>query len=535
MASPAMQPTRPNGWVDIRRPGDYPIILGETLKSGQKSNNSLINIRYNWQPKSGFASRNSRLTESGDGYQLSVKDVDSEEEPYQYSGNSRPQSAPRDTSRSSSSLALVFDKSKSAFVLESISTSIDMNLKSGPGHAVKSARAMPQLPSARDAPAESPPTNGNTKSTSMPDDDPGPGDSANPFDFRHFIAEARENLDRTSQQQAGNRTPMSMSGISTPVPPGAGRFVATTPQMPPSKSISAPKTTGTSTQKRGPGHSKTSSMATTTKRNPPINSKVKSQERIVDSSSSGSEHETIAVVRRHQTSGKPDPTKTKSTRPSVAAATSKSHGRNLSANIGSSPHIIINDDDGDLEIDMGSPPPEDKWKNRRNRINPEMFDRSHTGTPIGGAGRGTGVGSGAGFVAKGSDRDRDRDRDVTMKDVGHGKDDVDDDDDDEGGDYYEDNDVEEFDLGSPRDKRMSVPRGGDVSRTEDQADDDDDELDEEALLAAELEAALDEEDDEFSASAHDGAVGLGIRAAHQQQHHQHPIDDDDESEVSEEE
>lgn len=533
MASPAMQPTRPNGWVDIRRPGDYPIILGETLKSGQKSSNSLINIRYNWQPKSGFASRNSRLTESGGGYQLSVKDVDGEEEPYQYSGNSRSQSASRDTSRTPSSLALVFDKSKSAFVLESISTSIDMNLKSGPGHAVKSARAMPQLPSARDAPAESSPTTGNTKSTSTPDDDPGPGDSANPFDFRHFIAEARENLEKTSQQQAGNRTPMSMSGISTPVPPGAGRFVATTPQMPPSRSISTSKTTGTANQKRGPGHSKTSSTATTTKRNPPINSKVKSQERIVDSSSSDSEHETIAVVRRHQTSGKPDPTKTKPSRPSAAAAaaTSKSHSRNLSANIGSSPHIIINDDDGDLEIDMGSPPPEDKWKNRRNRINPEMFDRSHTGTPIGGAGRGTGVGSGAGFVAKGSDRDRD----VTMKDVSHDKEDDEDDDDEEGGDY-EDNDVEEFDLGSPRDTRMSVPRGGDVSRTEDQADDDD-ELDEEALLAAELEAALDEEDDEFSASAHAGAVGLGIRAPHQQpqQHHQHPIDDDDESEVSEEE
>ncbi|RVX73789.1 hypothetical protein B0A52_02679 [Exophiala mesophila] len=521
-----MHPTRPNGWVDLRRPGDYPIILGETLKSGDKSPNSLINIRYNWQPKSGFASRNSRLTESGNGYQLSVKDVDSEEEPYQYSANSRPQSSPRESSRTPSSLALVFDKSKSAFVLESISTSIDMNLKSGPGHPVKSARSMPQLPSAKDAPAESSPTNGNTKSNSTPDDDPGPGDSANPFDFRHFIAEARENLEKTSQQQAGNRTPMSMSGISTPVPPGAGRFTATTPQMPPKKSTPVPKSTGTAAQKRGPGHSRTTSSATAAKRNPPTNSKIKSQERIVDSSSSGSENETIAVVRRHQTSAKSEPTKTKASRSSAAPASSKSHSRNLSANIGSSPHIIINDDEGGLEIDMGSPPPEDKWKNRRNRINPEMFDRSHTGTPIGGASRGgLGGGSGTGFGAKSNDRDHD----VIMKDVNHRKDDIDDDEDDDD----EDNDVDEFDLGSPRDTRLSVSHGGNVSRTEDPAaaDDDDEELDEEALLAAELEAALDEEDDEFSASADAGAaVGLGIRAPHQ-----HLMEDEDESEVSEEE
>ncbi|KIW93868.1 uncharacterized protein Z519_05183 [Cladophialophora bantiana CBS 173.52] len=227
----------------------------------------------------------------------------------------------------------------------------------------------------------------------------------------------------------------------------------------------------------------------------------------------------------------------------------KGHTRNVSDNIGSSPHIIINDDDGDLEIDMGSPPP-DNGRSRRGRVDPEMF-RSHTATPIGGLSSNIGRSSSRpvskppveeparGRSGRERDRGRDMDRDVTMKDIEGAS---------SGG---EDEDVEEFELGSPREKSIVVPNSGDVSRSQDDASEDEDrpnrgrrpqqqqqidqapptppepvishDDDDEDLLEAALEAALEEEDEN-----EDRGIGLGIGMAHGNMQ-------DDESEVSEEE
>lgn len=549
MASPALQPTRPSGWVDLRRPADYPIILGASLKGeSKKTKDSFVNIRYNWQPKSGLASRKSRLTKAGDKYDLRVRPADSDDDDggeFQYSGALNSQSAGGGSDQSTKSLALIFDKSKSAFVLESISTSLDMNLKSGTGYPPKSARELPQLPNnnGTSQQASSDNTQSAGKSKASPPIEDEQGDSSNPFDYRHFIAEARESLEKSTQQQrqAGDRTPLS--GISTPVPPGASRFVSTTPQLratgsAPKKS-SAPqqrkKKEEPSTSRGALGHSRTIS-STNAKKN--TASKPLSKATVSDSDSEA-DSETIAVARI------PAP---KAGRPAAAAVNNaqrskppvtKGHTRNVSANIGSSPHIIINDDDGDLEIDMGSPEPEER--NRRNRVDPEMF-RSHTGTPIGGHSSNFG-GAGSRPLSRLGDESRfkdgpagnRRDRDVSMKDIEA-----------ESSPSDEDGDVEEFELGSPQDKRpsSSLLNSSRIEKDDDDDDDDDDDgalaptppaprtdrmqvddedEDDEDLLAAELEAALDEEDEAASAG-----IGLGIGMHH---HHQQS----DESEVSEEE
>ncbi len=535
MASPALHPVKP-GLVDPRRPGEYPIILGDSLK-GRESSNGFVNIRYNWQPKSGFKSRDSKLAKSGDKYQLVVQGEDSDDGEYQYDGTLESQESGKGDEKPSS-LALIFDKSKSAFVLESISSSLDMNLKSGPGQSSRDARDLPRLPTTYRPSRLS--AQADSDGGASPSADNETPDPSNPYDFRHFLAEARENIEKSAQP--GNRTPIPgamtpLSGISTPVP-GSSRFKATTPQFRPTskpptkggKSPDPPRARGSS------GPSKTGPKRDTTK---PSSSSAQplSKPRITDSDDEDDDEaaSTIDVSRivSRPSSTSTKPTTSKSTHPPARRG---HHARTISANIGSSPHIIINDDDGDLQIDMGSPPPEDRA--RRTRVDPEMF-RSHTGTPVGGLSANHNRPSSRPLSRAAAatendrirrDRDRDRDRDVTMKDIEAASTNSDD----------EDGDVEEFELGSPRDKRLGVRAGGDVSMMDDNEDaqrqtaasaptppapvvknkDDDDDDDDADLLEAALEAALEEEDEQ---AGHGVGLGIGMGAQ------------DDESEVSEEE
>lgn len=528
MASPAIQPIKPSGSFDPRRPGDYPIVLGDSLK-GEGSKKSLVNVRYNWQPKSGFKSSHSKLTESGGKYQLAIQDEESEGGGYQYTGQLNAPKSGKDDEQPTS-LALVFDKARSVFVLEALSATLDMNLESGPGQSSKDARELPPLPTTEQSSQDSTRQKANGSTSSSADDET--PDAANPYDFRHFLAEARENMEK-SAQQPGNRTPIPggnltpMSSISTPVP-GPSRFKATTPQFQPT-----PVTTRPSQQKgrrspdvrsaRPSAAPKTVSKRETAKASNQALSKAR-----VSDSDEDEDQATIDVSRVMAKSAPKDSLKPATARPNQTS--SRGHARNMSANIGSSPHIIINDDDGDLEIDMGSPPPEDRAK--RNRVDPEMF-RSHTGTPV--AGLSSNPSQRARPTSRPADeyRGRTRDKDVSMKDI-------------EGGlSASEDADVEEFELGSPRDSRVGVPHSGDVTMGEGEDDEEqvqsnnkedgnhqpqkipqvanNDDIDDEDLLAAELEAALEEEDDE-AAGQHGVGLGIGMNTVQ-----------DDESEVSEEE
>ncbi|KAJ9610799.1 hypothetical protein H2200_005576 [Cladophialophora chaetospira] len=526
MASPAIHASRPSGLIDPRQQGDYPIILGESLKGDAKSQDTFLNIRYNWQSKSGYLDgRESKLRKFEDGVHFDI--------PHRGPGTFQyVAKVPIESSNTSEDgtrpLALIFDESKSAFVLEAISTTLDVNLKVGPGMSREDARELPQLPEYSDSAKKDHQPNGHGGSSS--DDET--ADASNPYDFRHFLAEARDNIEK-STQVTGNRTPLPgsrtpLSGTATPIP-GGNRFLPTTPQFQPTQTKTTSKTAEQRPKKKSETVSRTNKVTTKpgAKRETPKINQPLSKATISDSSDS--ENETINVARAPT----PKPGNSKPTRPPA----SKGHTRNISANIGSSPHIIINDDDGGLEIDMGSPPPEDERSRRRGRIDPEAF-RSHTGTPVGGLSsnfRSTSrpLSRTPAIEEPARRHERERDGDVRMKDI-------------EAASEDEDDDVEEFELGSPREK-SSAPRRGNVSRDESDeeerhrgrpsrqqprhaeqvpptppaaanayGEDDDD-------LEAAIEAALEEESDHQSSG-----VGLGIgMTSHGAQ--------DDESEVSEEE
>ncbi|EXJ57561.1 hypothetical protein A1O7_07909 [Cladophialophora yegresii CBS 114405] len=523
MASPAIRPSRPVGLFDPQQEGEYPIVLGDSLAEDTKSKDAFVNIRYNWQPKSGFLDgRESRMRRSGDRWHLDVSNNGTGS--YQYvtlaaqdqSGTSEGGTRP---------LMLIFDESKSVFVLEAISATLDMNLKTGPGMSREAARDLPQLHKDQQTSKKESHAIGHA-CTSADDETP---DASNPYDFRHFLAEARENVGKSTQAPGahtpmpGSRTPLS--GTSTPAP-GGNRFLPTTPQFRPSQTKTTSKPTEQRKNKAETTGSRSTNAATrpaakrdTTKKDQPL-----SKATISDSDGSGDE--TVNVARAPAPAPASKSTSTKQSRPLGA----KGHTRNISANIGSSPHIIINDDDGGLEIDMGSPLPEDERCRKRGRVDPEAF-RSHTGTPIGGLSsnfRSTSRPISRTPVVDEPARrhGRGRDGDVRMKDI------------EAASEEDEDDDVEEFELGSPRGK-SSAPRRGEVSR--DESDDHEQaesrrqapptppapatayDEDDEDLLEAALEAALEEESGNQSTG-----VGLGIGMANGNVQ-------EDESEVSEEE
>ena len=476
MASPALHASRPLGSFDLNKPGEYPIVLGRSLKG---TPGSLTNIRYNWQPKSGLQGLSSKLTTEQGGYHLTADAEVLGAPTFLYEGHNRADQA------SSDPLVLVFNEQRSAFMLERVSNAIDFNLVSGSSQTADEVRKHPQLPRNR-----KPATDGASKSL----DDNAP-DASNPYDFRNFLAEAKDNADKaavhgSSTPLPGSRTPMS--GFASPVP-GATRFSASTPQARPSTPVVKKAKMAESTKRsrndsplktNKPQHASSSKLASSRRQVQPL-----SQERISDSSDDEMS-DTITVKAKHP--------------PATSHPKSHTHARNVSdTSFGKSPHIVVND--GDLEIDMGSPPAANRGR-KRERLDPEAF-RSHTGTPN--VGR--------------SPMPLSRNEDVRMKDV----------------DSEEDEDVDELELGSPRTSRMSMTGGStsasvlepestsagyrDVERvptplgqTMDEEEDDD-------LLAQELEAAMEEEDNDQSEGYGLGISGTGQRAQ------------EDESDVSEEE
>lgn len=466
-----MNSARPVGWVDLRKPGEYPVVLGESLRGSDHT--ELLTLRYNWQPKAGFGPTTNSLKASKDGYHLSVVDADQHPQ-YVYSGKTRPTDK-----EDMGSLALIFDKKDSVFKIETVSKAIDLNLETSMAQNGGAHR----FPKIKTSIIQAGRTEDVASKDIIDDDTPDP---SSPFDFRNFLLEAKENAEKPSHSAdsrtplPGNRTPLG--GFASPAP-GASRFNASMPQHKPaitSPTLGQKKSAKASKQSRLAPPLPKKKVSPPKKKKPAESSKgALSKERISDSDDEMSD----TIVVRNSSISEPQP---------------KSHSRNISGNVGRSPHIVVND--GDLEIDLGSPPQEARGR-LRGRIDPGAF-RSHTGTPVMGN----------------STNNRPPSEDVRMQDVDE--------------DNSEDGDVDEFELGSPRASRISMHGSRSVSTIEPSSgaapehaptppgqpgDDDDD------LLAAELEAALEEGDKVTQ------GFGLGISGAGQQGA------GDDESEVSEEE
>jgi hypothetical protein len=457
--SPAVSASRPSGLIDPHHPAEYPVLLGDTFHDAETSFPGSLSMRYNWKTQKPSSITRTHLKKGKsspeDSYEVVVEDRLHKDHPYKYAGHVSGKSAGGNEEDGDSSpdqsLALIWDPAKSGFRLEPITARMDFNLTSAPDQSQREVNAHRKLRVAdsKESASEQEAAVGPDLQSSGSDSDP---DTSNPYDFRHFLAEARENA-INGNSGAGSRTPIP--GSRTPVPGGKTPIPGSHTPLHglPSPALGANKSTPKF-------HATSSSSAITKKRKldrPTPSQKPKNNspsrkhapsaqalsfERIIDSDDELSQPtKSTTSHRKHLTA--------------LNSPTSKHRP--------SSPHLIVSDASAALEIDLGSPPPPSKYTQRkRPLVNPDAFHRSHANTPV---------------IAQPEDAETD----VDMLDA----------------------DVEELALGSPRSGAPS--RGISVARIE-KGDDMEEEEDDDDL-AAELEAALEEEAEEGE------GVGLGISAA----------------------
>jgi RNA polymerase II transcription elongation factor len=462
--SPALPPLRP-GLIDPSRQAEYPILLGKTFTANRTVNaDQLLNIRYNWKSKQIPKRQIITQTRASSGaYQLVVREDHSE--PYKYDGSVDP----RATYPDSAHLALIFDKQKSAFVLESISRSLNFNLTSA--NTKPNIEQLPQLETANSIAKDASQSEGQHKLRESDDEDA--PDAHNPYDYRHFLAEVK------METEGGSSAPNAPSNGKASPAPGVPRTLTT------SKSANPLQSPFMGPSKRRKVEQKPASRGPPRTSNPAASNAPTLESRTsAGTSKSRREHkpaDKIAPSDEEQDNQPSARTKPKQARvpPNSQACTP-------------SPQIIV-DEASDLTIDMGSPPRKAKLKHK---INPGAFS-SHS--------RGQSRAGSASISPQRKDVNSDGD---TESDVGMG-------------DSYPNDDVEDLTLPPPRATRTASIL---VNRiTQDHMGEDDEEDD---GLAAELEAAFEQEDDRDS-----GTVGLGISDVQGQR----PMQDEEESEVSEEE
>jgi hypothetical protein len=474
--SPAAHPARPSGLLDFKKPAEYPIVLGDSLKDAASTGDRFMDLRFNWQPKAGFQDYKTRLSTTDRGLKVDVTNKTTHDSAFEYIGHQRQTDV---DGQETSSFALILDKQRSVFVLESLTASIDLNLESASSLTKDDIRRRQKLPST----ARAATTSSTTSKPTSHDEDPDPD---NPYDYRNFIQEAREQLDKAAGSKSpfpGSRTPLS--GFASPAT-GPTRLVSNTTKTP-STAPKEPRSENPATKPRARKPPAADHRAT----RQPLSS-----EKVSDSDDEMSDAAATAPApqQKSTTAANKPPTKPHG----------GGHTRQASANIGASPHIVVND--GDLEIDMGSPPPEAGRRGRRNRaanIDTHAF-RSHTGTPV--------IGRSPLLT---SDRN--------MPDA------PDNDDDDD-----EDGDVDVLDLGEASTRRDQTRRDQAREREEEEKEsaaptppqmgvEEDDEV-------AELEDLLGGDDDADMTGTGTAASGLGLGITGTANRV-----DDDESDVSEEE
>ncbi|KAL4800453.1 RNA polymerase II transcription elongation factor-domain-containing protein [Aspergillus venezuelensis] len=435
-----------SGMIDPTKQAEYPIILGERLaRKANEPSSKLINIQYNYKTKAATSQQRSVITkspQSRDHYNLTITDKAPSAEQnvltYAYQGSVDPAQSASDSQEHN--LVLVFDATRKAFVLEPVSAQLNFNLRSAPAKTEKQVlQQYPQLRTLQD--------DGNTSGDDASGNDDGPADDDNPYDFRHFLAKDKDNLD-DAKSRSGNATPEPYAGpskASTPL------VAASRPALSPR---SRPKTqTNPLRQKKPVTDSSRASKAAPAKSTP------KSPTRVAEK-----QGKNLKEKKKLEKEEEPDEIVFESIKSSPSdTGTGVVSSQKSVPSPGS--NIII---DGDLIIDMGSPPPARPFK-----VNPAHF--SSNNTPANN-------------------------------------------DEEEEEDGYED--IEDLRLPSPvptTQKQTPIP---DI-QVEDDNDGAEEEEDEDDLLAAEMEAAFEEEAQNQQAQAHIPQ-------------HQYVLSDD-ESEISEEE
>lgn len=309
--------------IDPTKPAEYPIVLGERLANSDLSR--LINVNYNYKTKAATPQQRatiSRSSQSSDLYDLSVTDKAPSADhtlTYSYKGSEDP-AAERN-------LVLIFDPDRKVFVLEPVSTKLNFNLRSAPGKSEK--QVLEQYEQLRIVEGEEHTTSGDDRNTVTTSDDEGPADESNPYDFRHFLP----------KQGAENVKPAS--GHSTPEPVSTSR--ANTPFMlatkPAGKPMSRPQ------KQANPLRETKRSAKPPASANPPKQAEPPTQQ-----------------------STRTDPPEPAYHRDSISDAGTASQQSVHSPDS----NIIV---DGDLIIDMGSPPPTRAFK-----VDASFFSSNNTPT-----------------------------------------------------------------------------------------------------------------------------------------------------------
>lgn len=210
--------------IDPTKQAEYPIVLGERLANADHSR--LINVNYNYKTKAATPQQRSTITRSSrsrDLYDLSVTDKAPSADhtlTYSYQGSEDP--------AGERNLVLVFDSDRKVFVLEPVTTKLNFNLRSAPGKTEK--QVLEQYEQLRIVQEEDH-TSGDDRNVVSTSEDEGPADESNPYDFRHFLKGGAEHVKATS----GNSTPepISTSRANTPLMPAT---------KPTAKPLSRPKT-----------------------------------------------------------------------------------------------------------------------------------------------------------------------------------------------------------------------------------------------------------------------------------------------------
>ena len=328
----ANQPHSQNrtGLVDPSRPGEYPVLLGDTL-AGQHSlsERRFIGVRYNHRPKNDSARYKNIIRPvpaSLTRLSLTLEDAvaASSQNPitFKYRGSPDPKSSAKEGSQNV--LALILDPSRKAFILEPVSSELNFNLKASPGQTEKQLlQKYEQLDILDVVQGASNENEQLGRNGSASDEDFSAPDDDNPYDYRHFFQKDKED------QAATPRIGFEPSPSPNLLPTALSTKVAN--QQPPiakAKPKPAPRTKASA------------SSARTLPSKPRAKPKPKSAEKVTE-----------IADRDSSADEKPGP-------------------RRRSTQVKGAPAIQVEDD---LVIDMGSPPP----AARTRKINVEHFASSN--------------------------------------------------------------------------------------------------------------------------------------------------------------
>ncbi|KAK2750961.1 hypothetical protein FQN57_000036 [Myotisia sp. PD_48] len=345
--------------VDPTKQAEYPILLGEKLAGNESAKGSrYVGVTYNYKSKAGSSSQKAVITpaSSQDRYKLTIQDKAGNAEQtnltYIYDGSLDPDSQVSESE--SSSLVLVFDPKRKAFILEPVSTRLNFNLRSAPGKTDRQVAEQYSQLNILGSDDDQSTRYSRQDGTGSEDGELGTPDTNNPFDYRHFLPKQKPN---------DGKLPYNSSS-GTPDPHNLPRK-ATAPRVIPT---SAPATTIAGAKPKPKPKPKTKPLAKPKVQTNPL----RQQKRPTKHTNDATTMESVAAAPPPAARSLPVEEPAETVVPSVETPDLVGNllppqDFNLQRAAGSpSSNIIV---DGNLIIDMGSPPERPKFKIRNHGSN----------------------------------------------------------------------------------------------------------------------------------------------------------------------